>query len=448
MRRTVAALILAALAGWPGTGRAAGAELTLVRALELARTGPAVEEASALVDRAATLEAQVRSARRPHLDATIDDRFLGSDPGFIVPRGAFGNPVDLPLVAGERNVWTASVELRQLIWDAGRTHALLEAAGEATAAAEARRRAVLRAVDLATLTAYREAAVAAELLGVADASIREYRALLDQVTALVEEEQLPLADELQARAALEAARLDRIRVQARLDGALAALEELTGEPVASVAPLPAVPPEEAGDAVARAVASRPELEALTRQAAALRARAEAARAERRPVLGGRAAIQHREDDYLLHKDNALVAVGLTLPVLDGGLAVARAAALEAEAREAEAGRSRLERQVRREVRQAAIRLRAAEAAVEAAGASRDAATEALRQARLRYREELITNRELLDAEADAVRARQALVRARTEAAAARLALENLAGGDLLAQLGGSGGEREGQRHDG
>ena len=444
MKRTAGALLAVAMAS--SVAAADGGRLTLRQALELARSGPAAAEAAALVDRAAAHEAEARSARRPHIDATIDDRFLGSDPGFIVPKGAFGNPVDLPLIAGERNVWTATVELRQLIWDAGRTHALLEAAGEASAAAEARRRAVLRAVDLATLTAYREAAVAAALLDVAEAAVREYEALLDQVTALVDEEQLPLADALQARAALEGARLERIRVRARLDGALAALEELTGRPVKGVEPLPPLPANGETDPVARALAARPELEALTRQAAALRARAEAARAERRPVLGGRAALQHREDDYLLHKDNALVAVGLTLPILDGGLAGARAAALEAEAREADARRTRLERQIRREIRLAQIRLEAAEAAVEAASAAREAAVEALRQARLRYREELITNRELLDAESEAVRARQALVRARTEAASARLALENLAGGDLLAQLGGN--DTEETRDDG
>ena len=434
MRRTIPCVVAAVLAA----ASLAGAEepLTLTRALELARTGPAVAEAAALVDRAAAIQEEARSAWRPRIEASVSDRFLGSDPGFIVPKGSFGNPVDLPLIAGQRNVWRASIGLQQLIWDAGRTHALLEAAGEGQAAAKARSRAVIRAIDMGTLSAYREAAVAAELLRVTEAAVAEYRALVGQVTALVEAEQLPLADQLQAKAAYEAARLERIRVRSRLDGALAVLEELTGRPVKAVAHLPDLPDAPDRDWIAEALAHRQELEALTRQAAALEHRAEAARAQHRPVLGARAAIQHREDDYLLHKDNAVVGIGLTLPIFDGGLASARAAEMEAAAREAQARRDRLERQVRREVRMALIRLDAARAAVQTATAARDAATESLRQAGLRYREELITVRELLEVEADAVRAREALKEARTELMASRLALENVAGGDLLALVGG------------
>lgn len=421
----------------PVTTAAAPETLDLQEALRLARSGPAVAEAGAAVERAAALAGQAGSAFRPHLEMAASDRFLASDPGFVIPRGALGNPVALPLVAGERHVWTASLEVRQLLWDAGRTEALLHAAGEARAAAEARRRAVVRAVDLGVLEAYREAAESQELLHVADAAVRDYQALLDQVSALVREEQLPLADQLQARAALETARLQRISIRARLDAALAVLEELVGRPVAGVEPLPPVPaggPEEDDGWTTAALARRSELAALERKAAALEARARAARAERLPVLAGVAAAQRQEDDYLLHKSNASVALALRVPVLDGGLAAARSAELEAQAREARAALERLRRQVRREVRQGVIRLAAARQAVATASAARTAAEEALRLARLRYREELITNRELLDAEADAVRARRSLAAARIELAAARLALHNLAGGDLLEKL--------------
>ncbi len=431
------AILALALAAGPATAATTSATLDLAQAIRLARQGPAVTEAAAAVERAEALSAQAGSALRPHLEFDAGDRFLASDPGFVIPRGALGNPVALPLVAGERHVWTASVAVRQLIWDAGRTAALLESAGEARAAAAARRRAVVRALDLAVLQAYREAARSQELLQVADAAVREYGALLDQVSAMVREEQLPLADQLQARAALEAARLQRISVRARLDGALAALEELVGRPVERVAPLPPVREAEAQDEegfLAAALERRSELAALQRKAAALEARARAARAERLPVLAGIAAAQRQEDDYLLHRNNASVAVALSVPVLDGGLAAARSAELQAEARAARAALERLRRRVTREIRQAWIRLGAARQSVAAATAARSAAEEALRLARLRYGEELITNRELLDAEADAVRARRSLAAARIDLEAARLALLNLAGGDLLNTL--------------
>ncbi len=429
------AIVALALAVPPAAAEAGSSDaVDLAQALRMARSGPAVEEAGAAVERAEALSSQVKSAFRPHVVFDAGDRFLASDPGFVIPSGALGNPVTLPLVAGERHVWTASLAVRQLIWDAGRTAALLESANEAQAAAEARRRAVVRALDMGVLEAYREAARSQELLHVAEAAVRDYRALLDQVSALVREEQLPLADQLQARAALEAARLERISVRAHLDGALAVLEQLVGRPVEAVAPLPVVTgagPEDGDSLMTLALEQRSELAALERKAAALEARARAARAERLPVLAGVAAARYQEDDYLLHKSNASVALALRVPVLDGGLATARSAEFEALAKGARAALERLRRQVRREVRQGMIRLEAARQSVVAAMAARSAAEEALRLARLRYREELITNRELLDAEADAVRARRSLAAARIEIEAARLALYDLAGVDLL-----------------
>jgi len=426
-----AALLVAAPA-------AADGPLTLPRALELARHGPAVAAAEAVVERAATGRELAASARRPHLEATLADRFLASDPGFTIPRGALGNPVELGLVAGERHVWTAAVTVRQMLWDAGRTSALLEAAGHAEAAARARRDAVRRALDLGTLEAFRADWTAQQLVVVAEHAVREYRALLDQVRSLVEAEQLPLADELQARAALAAARGELAEVRAARRRALAALEELVGQRVEAVAPLPPgdgadTPPE--AERIERALAAREELAALTARAAALEARARAAAAGTRPALVAEASAQRVDDRYLLHEDNASVAVALTLPLLDGGRSRARAAELRAAAREARAQLEAARRRVRREVRDAVAALEAARERLAAARAGRDAAEEALRQARLRYREELITNRELLDAEADAIRARRALAVARADLAAARLALEAVSGGDLLARLG-------------
>lgn len=406
----------------------------LREALRLARSGPAVAQAGAAMDRAAALADEAKSARRPHVDLRADDHFLASDPGFVIPREALGNSSALPLIAGERHVWTASVEVRQLIWDAGRTSALLKSAGEARAAAEAERREVTRAVDLGVLEAYREAAQDQEFLRVAEAAVRDYQALLDQVTALVREEQLPLADQLQAKAALETARLRRISIKSRLDGALAVLEELVGRPVVAVQPLPPVTTAGPGDGsswTAAALENRSELVALERKVASLEARARAARAQRLPVLAGVAAAQRQDDDYVLHKNNASLALALKVPILDGGLAAARSAEFEAEARQARAALEQLRRQIRREARQAAIRFDAAQQAVTTAKAARVAAEEALRLARLRYAEELITNRELLESEADAVRARRSLAAASIELRAARLALENVAGGDLF-----------------
>ncbi|NOZ77742.1 MAG: TolC family protein [Acidobacteria bacterium] len=455
MERKTAAIVGALAIMMLSLGRPACADtgrvLTLQTALKLASRGPAVREAAAAIDRAAALQRQASSARHLQLELDANDRFLASSPGYVIPRGSLGNPVALGLIGGERHVWTASIEVRQLLWDAGRTKNLLEAAGRAREAARARHRAVERAVELGTLKAYAAVCVTGDLIDVAKKAVAEYEALLDQVTALVANEQLPMADQLQARAALEAARVKLIDAKAQHAKALAMLEELAGVPVTAVAPMPLPAQADAGLSadtwIARALKRRQELTALERRESALKARAEAARADKRPALVAIAGAQRVDDEYQLHKNNASVAVALRIPLLDGGLASSRAAQLSCEARAAGARLEEVRRRIRREVRDAFTDVAAARQRLEAARAGRTAANEALRMARLRYKENLITNRELLDAEADAVEARRSVVMARTQLVTAQLALENLAGGDLLAQVGTQHTTTEGTSDD-
>jgi len=420
----------------PGAGEAA--TLTLGRALTVARHGPAVAEAEAAVDEAATLKAQARSAFRPHLDLAGSFVERARDPGIRVAAGTFGNPEPLGFPASERDVWVAAVEVRQLLWDGGRTRALLAAAGHARAAAKAGRAAAARAVERATIETYAGAVAATKLTAAAVKQVEELDAVVAQVSALVAQEQLPEADRLQAAAAAAQARLGLIDARAREARALAALGELVGEPVAAVAPLPTLaapgPTLDIEPWVARGQDHRPELAALADQVAALTARSHAARAGRRPSLFLTGSASHVEDDFQLHQNNAEATVAVRIPLLEGGLSRAQVAAQAAAARRVEAQLAAMRRQIRREVVDGLTRLGAARQAVATSGVARAAAEEALRLARLRYKEGLITNRELLDAEAVAVAARQRLAVAEAERVAARLALENLTGRDVTAAV--------------
>ncbi|RMG44466.1 MAG: hypothetical protein D6718_10035, partial [Acidobacteria bacterium] len=211
--------------------RAGSVPLTFEEAIRLALDGPAVAAARAAVDEAAAGIAEARSARRPSLALQAGARSLARDPGFVLPPGALGSPVPLELPSGERQVWTASIEIRQLLWDAGRTRAWLEAAGKGRAAAAAAERAVQHAVERAAIGAFAAAAETADLLEVARKAVEEHEELVRQVRRLVEAEQLPEADLRQAEAALEQARLRAIEADAAHRRALAALEELVGRPV-------------------------------------------------------------------------------------------------------------------------------------------------------------------------------------------------------------------------
>ncbi|NCO58227.1 MAG: hypothetical protein COW73_05800 [Nitrospirae bacterium CG18_big_fil_WC_8_21_14_2_50_70_55] len=430
--------VVATLAVAGGAGAEEGVELTLGRALTLARSGPAVAAAVAAIDEAASLKAQAASAFRPQVDLAGSYVQRARDLGMRLQPGTFGNPEPLGFPASERNVWVGAVEVRQLLWDGGRSRALLAAAGHGRAAAEAGRAAAARAVERATIEAYAGAVAAARLTQAAAKQVEELDSVVAQVGALVDQQQLPEADRLQAQAAAAQAHLALIDAQARAARALAGLEELVGEPVGAVAPLPvlAAPPAgiEAEVWVARAAAGRPELAALRDQVAALTARGAAARAGRRPSLFLTGSASHVEDDFQLHQNNAEAQVAVRVPLFEGGLSRARETEQAAAATRVAAELDSLFRQIRREVADGVTRLGAAGAAVVASQAACGAAEEALRQADLRYREGLISNRELLDAEAVAVAARQRLAVAEAEQVAARLALENLTGRDVTAAV--------------
>jgi len=265
----IAALLLAPAPASP----AAASPLTLDEALRLALDGPAVATARAAVEEAAAGIEEARSTRRPSLTLHSGARRLALEPGFVLPPGSLGSPVALELPSGERQVWSASIEVRQFLWDAGRTRAWLEAAGRGREAALAAERAVRQAVERATVAAFAAASETADLLEVARRAVAEHEELVRQVRLLVDEEQLPMADLRQAEAALEQARLQAIEAEAAHRRALAGLEELIGRPVTAVTPLPSPAPlaTDADTWTERALAARPELDALAMEAAALRA---------------------------------------------------------------------------------------------------------------------------------------------------------------------------------
>jgi outer membrane protein TolC len=75
--------------------------LSLPEALRLAAQGPALQAAAAARQAAAYRVDEVKSLRWPQLELQAQARSLTKDPGFLVPRGSFGNPVTLALVTGE-----------------------------------------------------------------------------------------------------------------------------------------------------------------------------------------------------------------------------------------------------------------------------------------------------------------------------------------------------------
>jgi outer membrane protein TolC len=409
--------------------------LTLRHAIELALAGPAVQASEAHAEAAAALVGQARAARFPTIDASAEASSLREDPGLVVPRGAFGNPIPLPFVTGDRRTQTVGVSVHQLLYDFGRTGAALAAARSAAGAQDSEVQVRRREVALATVRSYAACYAAGRQVEVFEQAAAAADETVRVVTAMVGQGILARSDQLAAEYHRERVRADLADARRLATEACTSLTALTGV-AATALDLPADGGEETASATAaRALAQRPELTALARQQAALAARARQARAARLPLLAVAAGAQKSWDHYLLHESNAAAALVLQARLFDGGAATAEAAGFDAQARATAATEAALRRQIVAEVETAAAGVTAARQRVAAGERAAVAADEALRLERLQHGAGLATTRELLEAMTQATAAHDGLEAARAALVAARAELAAAASDDLLNVFG-------------
>lgn len=407
--------------------------LSLPEALRLAAQGPAVQSASALREAAGARVAQAQSARWPMLDLEVQARTLSKDPGFLVPRGAFANPVPLPLVTGERDVQSVKLSVSYLLWDWGRTRALIKAAGKAEDSAAAQEQAKKRALLLATLKAFAEAQKAQGVLEAAQQAVETARETLRVVSASVEEQLLPESDRLAAEFFLARRQAEMAGAEAQLASALAVLTELTGKAASAVEPflpdkLPGVP--------SPTILPREEVKAIQAQKEAARFQAQAFRREWLPVVVLVGGTENLRDHFLLHQTNNFGVVAMRASLFDGGRARAAAREQELVAKAGDFAQEAAERQVKREVTVAQGKARAFQEQLRAAEKAVVAAAEELRLETLRHEQGLASTRDLLTAQEHVAQAKAAVVEARAYLLAAIGELVAASGEDLLAYFGG------------
>ncbi|HEX6535300.1 MAG TPA: TolC family protein [Gemmatimonadaceae bacterium] len=363
-----------------------------------------------------------RAALLPTLDARADlvDRSynraqqgLGPLPGASTPVvGPFGNQdyrVEARIVATPFAAWrraaASSVEERAA------EAALSASRGDAAYAAA---RAYAR---LARATA--ECSARMDELALA-------RRLLDVVRARVRLGASPRADSLRAAAQVAAAEGAVARAAFLGDSARAALAIAIGLPVGapivpadSLATLAALP-SDTGVALAAAEHSRGEMAALAEGERAARLRVRAAAATGLPFVTVSANAGENGPGLGDLRATSGVAVGITIPVFDGGLARARVEARRADQAEVTSAMRAARDAIATEWADARSRIRGAAALVASARAMASLAAAELADTEARYRGGDVGSLELLAASRATVRARDALIDARSEAAAARL----------------------------
>lgn len=408
--------------------------LSLPEALSLAAQGPAVQSASALREAAAARVAQAQSALWPMLDLEVQARTLSKDPGFLVPRGAFANPVPLPLVTGERDVQSVKLSVSYLLWDWGRTRALMKAAGKAEDAAAAQEQAKKLALLLATLKAFAEAQKAQGVLEAAQQAVDTARETLRVVSASVEEQLLPESDRLAAEFFLARRQAEMAGAEAQLASALAVLTELTGVAASKVEPFL---PDKLPGVSSPTILPREEVKAIQAQKEAARFQAQAFRREWLPVVVLVGGTENLRDHFLLHQTNNFGVVAVRASLFDGGRARAAAREQELVAKAGDFAQEAAERQVKREVTVAQGEARAFQEQLRAAEKAAVAAAEELRLETLRHEQGLASTRDLLTAQEHVAQAKAAVAEARAYLLAAIGELVAACGEDLLAYFGGN-----------
>lgn len=339
-------------------------------------------------------------------------------------------PMDMEIRQLQKYAVTGTYTLP--LWTWGALSGAHRAAGQES---EAARRTALRSRSQAAhdaRAAFHQAEAALAGVDVAEAALAQQRAFLAVAQSRVKAGAAPRLDALKAELAVARAESDLLETRNRAALAREALVAVTLDPRFRTAPLRSEEealleaPEEAA-ALARALQSRPDLEATRRQVAALGLGTRAAQAAGLPAVAFRASLTQQNDlpGQIFKGASQLYTVGLALSwdALEPGRARARAAELEAQARALQHALRGQEEGVALEVRSALHRLKEARARMAVQQRAVDVATEQARIARLAYQEGVATSLEAQEAELALTAASFDRLRARTDAALAKAALE-------------------------
>ncbi|MEM7351852.1 MAG: efflux RND transporter permease subunit, partial [Acidobacteriota bacterium] len=365
----------------------------LVRALERP-TALAAEYRAVAADRTAV--ARRRAATLPTVNVALDVTHRGRDFDFSTPLG------DLTL--GDRTSTSTAIEIIQ---------PLLEPAQVFYRSKASRTEAVAAASDAQRVRQELAASAARSFLQVLaiDANLRSTNAFIASLAANLDEMQQRVtagrtleAEALKVRLDLESAELDRQILTENRRVAVYDLGRAVGhdgavEPVFDDPPAAAEGAESIDSLLADALASRPDVAALTSRVQALDLRARAVRAERLPRLSARVSWVQADGDPFLPEDLMDGRVGLTWNPFAAGTRAPRIATLEAQRGALEADLAELRRGVEVQVRDALARLATARAADGVRRRGVELASETLRVERERNRVGRATTNDLLDAEA-------------------------------------------------
>jgi outer membrane protein len=386
----------------------------LARQPQLRQAQATTEAARARVDQAfAPLLPQVSG------DATFDRTSDSGGAAFVPGVGVVGT-------SATRDRYAASLNARLLVWDFGQTSGRWRAAQALAEGQGQTERATRADVALGIRTTYFDAVAAKALVAVARDTLANTERHLEQVRAFVEVGTRPPIDLAQERTNVANARVQLIQgentyatARVRLEQAIGATD--LGPWEIEDASLPAVAGEEGGTEplLQEAIASRPELAALSQQLRGQQLTERSLRGGYWPSVGVSGGVS--ESGTAIDETSGVwnASVTLSWPLFEGGATRAQVREAKANATAIDAQLEQLRQAVRLEVEQARLGVRAARATLGAAEEAAQAAREQLALAEGRYQTGVGSILELSDAQVGLTTALGQRVQAEFQLAAAR-----------------------------
>lgn len=344
-----------------------------------------------------TVEA-AQGAKLPTVSLDAAYNHWSEAPAAQVAVPQLGTTLTAPFLEQNAGIYRAGVSVP--LYTGGYLHSTEAAAQAALEAARSDTVRTRQDLKLQVAQAYINVLRARSAWGVADSGVRTLAAHLKDVKAFREKGLVAANDLLAAQAASDNAVQDRIRAVTAVKLAESVFNRLMGRQLTAPVDIDeiVVSPGELSSGLLGAGQPRAELAALSQQAAALRAQADAARAQGRPQVALTAGYNQVDNRYLVREGLWNVAVGVHWSIFDGGVHSSQADALAARADAVAAQRADAQSQIDLQVRAAELAVDEAAARIEAAQSATHQSDENLRVARDRYQSGVGTNTEVLDAQ--------------------------------------------------
>jgi len=326
--------------------------------------------------------------------------------------------------------FTPQISIVQPLWTGGRIARREEAAVLGIEAAGLQQERTRQLVVFETVAAYSGAVLATRHLAVAEEALSTAVAHVDLAERLRDGGLVVDSDVLQAQVRASEAREALVRARSGLAVATSALNFMIGNELSAVVTLPDdldemdVVDAELEPLVSQALATRPDLRAMTAQEQAVAKNIEADEAAFKPEFGLQGFAESNSASMFGHQSaNWGVTVGAKFTIFEGKGRSAVVDKAMAQKRQVQFRAARLRRAIALEVTQAFYDVRAAAERVTQAETAIQLARENQRIVENRYREGLSTSVELLDAQTALTRAQTRAVGARRDLMLGRAAID-------------------------